>query len=284
MPITEQQRIERRQFIGSSDMAAVMGLDPYKSAMDVWLDKRGLLEDVEPTEAMRDGTCLEAGVIEYAKLILGPLTANVPMRVSGLPLSSNIDAIVDASGDPVEAKTHGLRGGQMLPWGDTGTGEVPDHVIIQCHVHMMASGRDICHVPALLGGRGLQMFHVERDGRIVDAIAEWSVRFWRHVETGEAPTDATASPAVVKAIRRVPDKIATIDPSVVQRWLDAKARASEARAEQEDAMAAVLAAMGDAEAAHAGALGAVTYYESSRRGYTVEPTTYRTLRYKEKGL
>lgn len=43
MPITQKQREFRRSHIGSSDIAAILGKDPYKTAYDVWLDKTGQL-------------------------------------------------------------------------------------------------------------------------------------------------------------------------------------------------------------------------------------------------
>lgn len=61
--MNEAQRAEwlegRRQGIGGSDVAAVLGLSPYKTPLDVWNDKLGLSEDHEPSEAAYWGTTLE---------------------------------------------------------------------------------------------------------------------------------------------------------------------------------------------------------------------------------
>ena len=45
MPITSAQRLARRNHIGASDLPAIMGLDTFKTAADVWLEKRGMLID-----------------------------------------------------------------------------------------------------------------------------------------------------------------------------------------------------------------------------------------------
>lgn len=52
--MNEEQRAEwlegRRQGIGGSDVAAVLGLSPWKTALDVWNDKLGLSEEKEMSE------------------------------------------------------------------------------------------------------------------------------------------------------------------------------------------------------------------------------------------
>lgn len=49
----------RRTGIGGSDVAAILGLSPYKTPLDVWNDKLGLFEDHEQSEAAYWGTTLE---------------------------------------------------------------------------------------------------------------------------------------------------------------------------------------------------------------------------------
>ena len=43
----------RRAGIGGSDAAAILGLDPFKSPLAVYMDKRGELPDAEAGEAAR---------------------------------------------------------------------------------------------------------------------------------------------------------------------------------------------------------------------------------------
>ena len=49
----------RRTGIGGSDVAAVLGLNPWKTPLDVWNDKLGLSEDKGMTEPAYWGTVLE---------------------------------------------------------------------------------------------------------------------------------------------------------------------------------------------------------------------------------
>ena len=58
----------RRQGIGGSDAAAILGLNPWKTPMDVWLEKTGeFTRDDEENEQMYWGTVLEAVVAEEFK-------------------------------------------------------------------------------------------------------------------------------------------------------------------------------------------------------------------------
>jgi len=41
MALTTEQREIRRRYLGSSDIAAIFGMSPWKSAYDVWLEKTG---------------------------------------------------------------------------------------------------------------------------------------------------------------------------------------------------------------------------------------------------
>ena len=285
MPITEAQRVARKQHVGSSDMAAVLGLSPWRSAQDVWLEKRGLLVDKPPSDVMNAGNWLEDGVLNYAEEQLGPLMRSPGARmVPGTPLAANTDALVCGEEMPVEAKTTALFSPLREWWGDDGTDQVPDRVIIQAHVHMMAWSKPLCHVPALIGGRGFSMYLVPRNDELADTIRERACQFWRCVETGEAPDNSKASLEVVKLVRRVTGKTVGIDPSLVEAWREAADVLKNAKTLADNAKATVLAALGDAEAGVAGEAGAVTYYEQTRAAFATKENTFRVLRYRKTGL
>lgn len=54
----------RKSGIGGSDVAAVLGMSPWRSPMDVWLEKTGRSEPVEENDAMYWGKKLEALVAD----------------------------------------------------------------------------------------------------------------------------------------------------------------------------------------------------------------------------
>ena len=80
MPITQLQREKRKNRIGSSDMAAILGFTPKRNALDVWLEKTGKLEEKDDRLSEHDpllaGTYFEDGVLQYAEREFGKITRN----------------------------------------------------------------------------------------------------------------------------------------------------------------------------------------------------------------
>ncbi len=183
MPITEKQRESRKAYLGSSDVAAILGLDPWRNAYDVWLDKTGKVDDKKENEAMQAGTMFEEGVLHWAERELGAIITEengeaIFRSAIGFPIGSHIDGLVKSNGEPVEAKTAGLFGPLVEDWGEEGTDQLPDRIIIQDHVHMLCTEKEICHTPVFLGGKGFLMFRVNLDIEIMDIIRDKSMDFW----------------------------------------------------------------------------------------------------------
>ena len=65
MALTEVQRAARRHHLGSSDAAAILGLDPWRNAGDVYWSKVLDTADEEST-AMRAGNLLEGAICQFA--------------------------------------------------------------------------------------------------------------------------------------------------------------------------------------------------------------------------
>ena len=280
MTITAKQIELRKNHIGSSDMAAIMGLDPFRTACDVYLEKTADLVDVEANDAMKRGNYLETALLNYAEDNLGPITRNQYRRAEGLPFGTNSDAIVNESGRPVEAKSVGAFSNEH--WGDAGSDDMPHRVIIQCHFHMICTDQDYCHVPVYLPYREFQMFGVERDEEICEFIIEQGVDFWdNHVLKG-IPPDGQPNIGILKRIKRVPETIVEIDYALIETWNAAKEGAKLAKMVADEAQARLLAALGTAEAGQC-MEGMLTYFEQHRKGYEVQPTTFRVVRFnKEK--
>ncbi len=288
MAITEEQRLERKNHLGSSDMASLLGCNPFQTSGDVYLSKSLDLEDLD-SDIVYVGNKLEGGVLDYAEDNLGPLKRDIFVPYPGdLPIASNLDARVIQSGNPVEAKTSGLSYKASDDWGDEGTDQVPNYVIVQCQVHLMCTGADMCHVPALLGGRLFVMFQVAKNDELIEQIKVRADEFWsNYVLKGVMPPDDPPQMEVLKRVVRQPNKSVDVDPDLIQIWEDAREKrlqaVKEAIEDEESAKSAVIAALGDAEQGNMkGRTEVVTYMQTKRRGYTVEPKSYRQLKLKKK--
>jgi putative phage-type endonuclease len=116
---------ERRRGIGGSEAAAILGLSPWATPLDVYLDKIGEGEDVEETEAMYFGTILEGVVAdEFSRRTgLKVRRRNALLTHPDYPwMIANIDRMV-VGGGLLECKTCNA----FNPW----NGVVPEHYQIQ---------------------------------------------------------------------------------------------------------------------------------------------------------
>lgn len=299
--LTDEQRALRRTCLGSSDMAAVLGLSKWKTPEDIRLIKSGLVEDdARQSDAAEAGTLFEQGVVSWATGILGPVEYDprVEHPDPDVPLAANLDARVIGTGVPLEVKTAGLFGPLSDEWGDHGTDEVPELYTVQCHVHMACTGSDHCWLAAFLGGRGFAMYRIPRSEELVEVIEAEAARFWSEHVIGGVPCEEAPSIDVLKRRRRVECE-APVPRELVEAWLDSEEEAKAAAKAAETAKARLLAALGGADrSAPIPGLGTLTYREQSRRGdvdwktlaldhpeidlehYRKPPTTFRVARFK----
>ena len=283
MAITDEQLEERKKFLGSSDIAALFtdddgkSLNPFASAMDVWALKAHKLRDSgTSTKSQSIGHRYEPVLIEFAETELGILITTNPDKLRFIckehPIfACNLDGFIeynqaDKENEIVEAKTTGLVG----EWGEPGTDDVPFRTILQVHQQMLCTGWKKAHIVVLLGKWGLreEMYVVERDEKIIEAIIERGEQFWNdYVLTKTPPPDSEPGRVnVFKCILRVPDKYAPVSVDTIRAWDDARQAYLDAGKAKDNALATLLAELGDAEGAHYTNEKEFTFFESSRKG------------------
>lgn len=268
--LTAEQVLARRSVIGSSDAAAILGVDPFRSAWEVWAEK---VLDLDPDrlaeqEAVEIGNDFEAPLLAWAGRRLGEqIECGVRvMHPAGLPLAANLDARVVGKRVGLEAKTTSLSD----EWGDEGTDQVPERVIVQAHHQMAAGELEVVWVPVLLARRDRlhrALYRVERNERLVMLLEQRLVEFWeRHVCTETPPPLQEAPPLeILKRIRRIPGSTASVEAALVAAWESARDRRLAAEKEEERRKAELILSLGPAEAAEFGdPARIVTFLEQSR--------------------
>jgi putative phage-type endonuclease len=252
--ITEKQKEARSQGIGSSEIAAICGSDPWRSAYDVWALKTGRVEGCEENEAMRLGTALEPTILNLASVALSEKVVRPSTHFVGcMPyMRANIDGMVGVAkrGSPiVEAKSTGVSEG----WGAPMTSEVPERVLLQVTWQMMCASSDLAYVACLAAKFGLSfnLYRVEWDEFLAEELAEKAGRFWRCVETDTPPENSIPSMEVLKSLRRTEAEI-QIHEDLFKAEREAKKILAEAEEDYENAKAKLVAALGDAKRGVAG--------------------------------
>jgi len=181
----------RREGIGSSDVAAILGTADRNTAVHVYREKRGQLVD-DAGEAAFWGTVFEEPVArEWARrqrsvIQRVGLVAHVdePWRMATLDrrvLECPMDRTVRTA-CALEVKCRSAF--KAHRW----RADVPDDVLAQTVWQMAVTGYDHIHVAVLLGGNELKLTVVERDERL-EAFVLGEVRRFRdeHLLAGVEP-------------------------------------------------------------------------------------------------
>ena len=175
---------ERKNYLGGTDLAAICGLSPYKTALDVYLDKTSDDITEETSPAMRWGNLLEDVV---AKAYSEDTGYNVEIEPNTIYhseykfLAANIDRWIGDKEYVLECKTAGFT--RCKEWGELGTDQIPESYLIQCAYYA-----SICDVPkvdiaVLIGGQDFRIYTYNRNKDLEDKIIKIGVNFWHnHIE------------------------------------------------------------------------------------------------------
>ena len=217
--ITPEQRAMRRQWIGASDAPAIVGVDPWRTAADVYYSKVADLED-KPNPAMMMGNRLEGVLLDYAEEELGVTLQRGVMQTLDPaigPLAANLDGLyTDAV---VECKYVGPR--SVDYWADG----IPDHVKVQVQHQMIVTRRPRAYVAVALcgfGGLEFRLFDEPFDEDIAGSLLTVLTGWWqKYVVPQVPPADSLPCLEVLRKIRRLPDSIlldATAGALAAMRW------------------------------------------------------------------
>lgn len=252
----EQWLAERRTGIGGSDIAAILGLSPWRTAVDVWLDKTGRSGPGEETEAMRIGTELEDYVARrYAETRGRQVRRFTTMLRQGVRIG-NIDRLVVPEGAKVASVGGEVRTDLALEcktascaWPDG----VPLHYQTQVQWYMgLAPSIAAFDVAALdLVHKAFTVHRVDRDDETIAMMSATAERWWlRHVEGGEMPPPSNESDCRRLWARSNPGKTVAATAELEAR-IESYRRLASKRDALEESMSevrgAICAAMGDAE-------------------------------------
>lgn len=201
----EQWLTVRQQGIGSSDAASAVGLNPYRSALELWMDKTGrgaALPKVDPNDEaspMYWGTLLEPIVAAHYTKRTGLKVRRINAVLQHPEyhwMLANLDREVMGSSEVqiLECKTAGLNGARL--WKDG----VPEYVQLQVMHQLAVTGKQAADVAVLICGQELQIHRIERDEALIRQLIGLEERFW-HCVTSDTPPPADGSDSAELALR-----------------------------------------------------------------------------------
>lgn len=194
MPIDEKSLALRRTLITASDVPAILGIDPHRTAIDVWTEKvapeKAKRLDAATEYAFARGHALEPALIDYAARQRGvfPVRNATTLVHRVIPwLGATPDALAFANADDaaragsplevLEAKSVGRWHARL--WSDEHGNAVPArHVIAQVQIQLAVVGVSVGVVSADLPYEDEpQVFEVERDDELIGIVVESCERF-----------------------------------------------------------------------------------------------------------
>lgn len=209
----------RKGGIGSSDAASAVGLNPYKSQLELWMEKTGRDANLPKVDAkdqsspMYWGTLLESIVAAHYTMRSG----NRVRRINAVLqhptenwMLANLDREVIGTPEVqiLECKTAGISGARLWKEG------VPEYVQLQVMHQLAVTGKQTADVAVLICGQELQIHRIERDDGMIAKLVELERHFWNYVQT-DTPPPADGSDSADVALRCLypKDSGATLDLS-----------------------------------------------------------------------
>ena len=187
----------RNDSIGGSEAAAIVGMNPWKSAYTLWLEKTGQSqqEDISDNECVHFGTILEQVVADEFCRREGKKVRKCGLfRSNKYPfMTASFDRLLVGEDAGLECKTSNAF--KREEWDE---GEIPPNYYVQCQHYMLVSGLPRWYIACLIGGNHFVSWVVERNDDDIAALEQAEIAFWdkvqRHimpeVDGSESSTDS----------------------------------------------------------------------------------------------
>lgn len=295
--------LDRTKSIGGSDVAAILGLSPWRTPLDVWREKAlGELDD-KSSDAMEAGLRFEDPILMHFLNEQVETTGKQATLERRKPVvvghrHASPDALIAQQGwhSLVEVKTTSSGDG----WGRDGSSEIPAHYLPQVMHYLDVLELEDAFVPVLLWpsdmrriagltpaetirALGLRTYRVHYNQALAAQIRDVVAEFWeKHVVAMKPPEPRDLADAK-RCAWAVAGKTVEADDELVE-LLEAREhyrtviKDTEALVEQAEMQ--IRAKLGDAESAlGSNGKSIVSCKVVNRAGYTaqVEATSYRGL-------
>lgn len=220
-PGSPEWHAARRNGVGGSEVAALLGISPYESRFSLWHRKKGLVIPVEENPQMYWGKKLEPAICDEFNTRRQPdgmwAAPAGTYHASGRPWQiANPDRLVYPdrhSSEPIavfEAKSS--RDG--LGFGEEGTDEVPVWYRPQAIWYCDALGLPECHLGVLIAGSEYREYLIQWNADEAATMRDAAAEFMASLANNERPSIDGHS-ATYDVLKLLPDGLDDIDVDVL---------------------------------------------------------------------
>lgn len=243
----------RSRYLGGSDSAAVVCLNPNCSAFSLWMEKTGQQPPFEGNLATQVGTYLEDFVAHLWMEKTGKKVRreNASIFNSDYPWAiANVDRMVIGEDAGLEIKTTSALSTRHFRNGD-----FPPKYYVQCMHYLAVTGKQKWYLAVLIGNRDFNVYEIERDEEEIRALMEAEKDFWEnHVLTktppppdGELPTDESIKVMYPESDGQSMELYGR--DTLLDRYFEIADRVRELEREQEEIKQTIQLDMGNSETA-----------------------------------
>ena len=205
MLINQDFTQDRANYLGGSDIGALLGLNPYRSPLDLWQEKTGKALAKRESLPMRFGSFAESFVAsEYeratqARLLNYPQSLTHPQYPH---FQAHIDRFVFPKSEcplPLEPfsgntclASHLLECKTANPfmqkdWGEPGSDQVPLSYLCQCAWYLAIAQVQRIDVAVLFGNADFRIYEINRDLALEKILLDKAAQFWQDYVLADLP-------------------------------------------------------------------------------------------------
>lgn len=198
--ISREEWLElRRNSIGGSDSAAACGMSPWKSPLELYCEKMGMIPDKETNESMRRGTYLEEYVAQRFMEETGKKVRrdNFMYADDAFPcLTANIDRVIVGEDAGLECKTMNDYSSNDY---DFESGEIPVQYYCQCQHYMMVMGWSYMYI-AFSSNFKFSWLKIDRNDEFIKDMRQKELDFWYNFVIKKIRPEADGSESAMKTL------------------------------------------------------------------------------------
>ena len=191
----------REKRIGGSDIGAILGVNPYKSIIDVYIDKTEG-STFKGNAATHWGHMLEGTVIkEFANRHGELIVYQAPYSIVDNFFIANLDSVLKdkETGDygVLEIKTTSVW--NKKDWEDD---VIPQYYYAQVQHYLMLTGYKFAYIAVLIGGQQYKEFKIERNEEDINLIRNKATEFYQENLLKKIPPMPDGSDAYMNHLKK----------------------------------------------------------------------------------
>ena len=242
----------RKRGIGGSDVSCLLGINKWKSEIELWLDKTNQTnEPPVENETMTWGTIMEPIIRNHFAEVTGKVVVELKAMLQHPEypfMLADVDGVtVDDEGNPAILEIKTASEYKRSEWEDG----VPAYYQTQIQHYLCVTGIRKAYCAVLIGGNSFKAYEIDADDEIQSMLIAVEKNFWNKVQNMIRPEmdGSDAAKNLLDSLYRggVAEQIVMPEKAIeyVDAYIEACAEEDSAKAKKQEASNRIKEIMGD---------------------------------------